>query len=192
MKEPISILLVGSNATLMGAVAVRLEYDHRFSIVGIVAELAAALESLAHRAADIVLLDVDGAGMGCLGQIETMSALHPHAQVVLLGSIPEDLFLEQAIRTGVRGVVAKDQIAGTLDIAIRDVAAGGCYYPEEVLSRIVVGVKGVNLSKPGSMPFLVEIANGFMGSRHLFEAAFQMRLQRRAQADQLSAAAHLA
>lgn len=44
----------------------------------------------------------------------------------------------------------------------------------------------------GSMPFLVEIANGFMGSRHLFEAAFQVRLQRRAQADQLFAAAHLA
>ena len=32
----------------------------------------------------------------------------------------------------------------------------------------------------GSMPFLVEIANGSMGSRHLFEAAFQVRLQRSA------------
>jgi hypothetical protein len=42
------------------------------------------------------------------------------------------------------------------------------------------------------MPFLVEIANGSIGSRHLFEAAFQVRLQRSAQADQLLAAAHLA
>ena len=44
----------------------------------------------------------------------------------------------------------------------------------------------------GSMPFLVEIANGSMSSCHLFEAAFQVRLQRTAQADQLLAAAHLA
>jgi hypothetical protein len=44
----------------------------------------------------------------------------------------------------------------------------------------------------GSIPFLVEIANGSIGSRHLFEAAFQVRLQRSAQADQLLAAAHLA
>ena len=44
----------------------------------------------------------------------------------------------------------------------------------------------------GSMPFLVEIANGTMGSRHLFEAVFQVRLQRSAQAGQLLAAAHFA
>ena len=44
----------------------------------------------------------------------------------------------------------------------------------------------------GSMPFLVEIANGSMGLCHLFEAAFQFRLQRTAQADQLLAAAHFA
>ena len=42
------------------------------------------------------------------------------------------------------------------------------------------------------MPFLVEIANGSIGLRHLFEAAFQVRLQRATQADQLLAAAHLA
>ncbi len=42
----------------------------------------------------------------------------------------------------------------------------------------------------GSMPFLVEIANGSMGSRHLFAAAFQVRLQRGTQARQVLAAAH--
>ena len=50
----------------------------------------------------------------------------------------------------------------------------------------------LSVRKVGSMPFLVEIANGSMGSRHLFEAAFQVRLQRGAQADQLLAAGHLA
>ena len=45
--------------------------------------------------------------------------------------------------------------------------------------------------KVGSMPFLVEIANGSMGSRHPFEAAFQMRLQGGTQADQVLVAAHL-
>ncbi len=42
------------------------------------------------------------------------------------------------------------------------------------------------------MPFLVEIANGSMGLCHLFEAAFQIRLQCCTQADQLLAATHLA
>ena len=42
------------------------------------------------------------------------------------------------------------------------------------------------------MPFLVEIANGSIGLRHFFEAAFQVRLQRGTQADQLLAAAYLA
>ncbi|MCP4250929.1 MAG: tyrosine-type recombinase/integrase [bacterium] len=44
----------------------------------------------------------------------------------------------------------------------------------------------------GSMPFLVEIANGTMGSGHLFEAVFQVRLQRGSQAGQLPVPAHLA
>ena len=43
----------------------------------------------------------------------------------------------------------------------------------------------------GSMPFLVEIANGPMGSSHPFEAAFQVRLQRGSQAGQLPVPAHL-
>ena len=42
------------------------------------------------------------------------------------------------------------------------------------------------------MPFLVEIANGSMSSRDLFEAALQVRLQRSAQTGQLLAAAHFA
>ena len=43
----------------------------------------------------------------------------------------------------------------------------------------------------GSMPFLVEIANGSSGSCHLFEAALQMRLQRGSQAEQVLVATHL-
>ncbi len=50
----------------------------------------------------------------------------------------------------------------------------------------------IGLAAAGSMPFLVEIANGSMGSRHLFEAAFQVCLQRGTQADQVLAAAHFA
>ena len=45
--------------------------------------------------------------------------------------------------------------------------------------------------RPGSMPFLVEIANGSSGSCHLFEAALQMRLQRGSQAEQVLVATHL-
>ena len=41
------------------------------------------------------------------------------------------------------------------------------------------------------MPFLVEIVNGSFGLRHLFEASFQVRLQRGSQAGQLLLAAHL-
>ena len=47
-------------------------------------------------------------------------------------------------------------------------------------------------ARDGSMPFLVEIANGTMGSGHPFEAVFQMRLQRGAQAGQLLVPAHFA
>ncbi len=42
----------------------------------------------------------------------------------------------------------------------------------------------------GSIPFLVEIANGSIGLCHLFQAAFQLRLQRTTQADQLLEASH--
>ena len=54
----------------------------------------------------------------------------------------------------------------------------------KLADRIVVGVRG-------SMPFLVEIVNGSMGSRYLFAAFFQVRLQRSTQAGQLLVAAHL-
>ena len=44
--------------------------------------------------------------------------------------------------------------------------------------------------KDGSMPILVEIPDGSIWSCHLFEAAFQVRLQRGSQAGQLPVPAH--
>ena len=64
--------------------------------------------------------------------------------------------------------------------------------PREMHEEVKTGTDDLGEWAKGSMPFLVEIANGSMGSRHLFEAAFQLRLQRAAQADQLLAAAHFA
>ena len=64
---------------------------------------------------------------------------------------------------------------------------------ERLDNLITVKFVGISFGNPlvGSMPFLVEIANGSSGSCHLFEAALQMRLQRGSQAEQVLVATHL-
>ena len=82
------------------------------------------------------------------------------------------------------------KLAGLDEGTIRYIEKGNHEPSAATLRKIEIAFRAM-IEIEGSIPFLVEIANGSVGFCHLFEAAFQVRLQRGAQAGQLLAAAHL-
>lgn len=141
------ILLVGSHAALMGSIAARLEYQHHCTVVGIVGAAEGAVETIAEHRADIVLLDMDEAGADCGDRIEALRTAQPDIRIVLLSATIEECRIEQALAVGASGFLLKGGLADQLGRAIREVLAGGTYFPEEVRSRIVIGPSGIRLAR---------------------------------------------
>ncbi|MBN2560161.1 MAG: response regulator transcription factor [Phycisphaerae bacterium] len=131
----------------MGAIAARLEYEHHCTVVGVVRDPAKAAGMLAHRRADIALVDMDEAGADRLGTIEVLRTTRPDIRIILISATIDDDRIDRALRAGVNGFLAKDELPATIASAIREVLAGGAYFPEAVRSRIVVDADGTRLER---------------------------------------------
>lgn len=147
MEPRAKILLVGSHATLMGAIAARLEYEHHCTVVGVVSDPAQAVGVLANRPVDIALVDMDEGGADRLGGVEVLRTVLPNVRIILISTAIDDRRIEQALKAGVNGLLAKDEVPATIAKAIHEVLAGGAHFPDGIRSRIVLDPRGLRLAE---------------------------------------------
>lgn len=88
------------------------------------ASVAQAVDWLRRQPCDLLLLDLSlGEDFG-LTALPRLRALCPTMKVLVLSSMPEDLYAERVLRAGADGFVSKGELAGTLQQAMRSVLAG--------------------------------------------------------------------
>jgi DNA-binding NarL/FixJ family response regulator len=107
---------------------VKAELGDRFDVVGEADEVAAAVELIAEREPDVVLLDVhlpDGGGQAV---IEALKGSHPAVRFLALSvsDAPEDVIA--VVRAGARGYVTKAISGDELVDAIERVAGGDAVF----------------------------------------------------------------
>jgi DNA-binding NarL/FixJ family response regulator len=86
-----------------------------------------AIEMVARRRPDIVLMDARMPGMGGLQATQRLATEHPDVRVVVFTAHSEQELLWDALDSGAQGFVLKDSDSSTLLNAIRQVAAGEPY-----------------------------------------------------------------
>jgi DNA-binding NarL/FixJ family response regulator len=86
-----------------------------------------ALEMVARRRPDIVLMDARMPGMGGVQATQRLAGDHPDVRVVVFTAHSEQELLWDALDSGAQGFVLKDSDSSTLLNAIRQVAAGEPY-----------------------------------------------------------------
>jgi len=146
MESDAKILLVGSHAILMGAIAARLEHELHCVVVGVVATPRQAVEKLIEQAADIVLIDADSGWTHGDGRIDALYAARPGVHIILISATIEDALVECALMSGVHGILLKEELPATLGKVIHEVLAGGACFPPAVRSRIIVDGSGMRLA----------------------------------------------
>jgi len=147
MESVAKILLVGSHATLIGSIAARLEYEHHCTVVGAIGSPSQVAKMLAEQAADIVLMDMDGVERKHLSSLRVLRAAHPDLRIILISATVDDARIEQALKVGANGFMAKDALPTTIARAIREVLAGGAHFPDGIRSRIVLDSCGLRLAE---------------------------------------------
>ncbi|HSR44525.1 MAG TPA: response regulator transcription factor [Acidimicrobiia bacterium] len=107
---------------------VRAEVGDDIEVVGEASEVGAAIELIAERLPDVVLIDVHMPGGGGRAVIEAVSPKHPEIAFLALSASDAAEDVVAVVRAGARGYVTKTISSAELSEAVRRVAAGDAVF----------------------------------------------------------------
>jgi two-component system response regulator DesR len=120
----ISVLLVEDQAMVRGALAALLALHPDLEIAGEAGSAEEALDLLAGRPVDVVLVDVQLPGMSGIDLVGRLAEAHPGARALVLTTFARPGYARRALEAGARGFLLKDAPADRLAVAIRRVHGG--------------------------------------------------------------------
>ena len=135
--EAIRILLVDDHALVREALAVQLSNMVEFDVVGMAEDAGDGLNAAIDLSPDVVVMDIDMPGMICFDAAERIKSRLEEVKIIFLSSAFHDHYIESALKIGASGYLHKGEPTETLAMAIREVAAGGFYFSDEIRDRIV-------------------------------------------------------
>lgn len=148
--EPIKVLLIDCQRIVLAGLKLLLESDARFVVSGLAAGREEALEQIKLHEPDVIVLELD---LGEDSGLYLIPVLHSlcKAKIVVLTSNTDLALHDQAIITGARGVVGKDDLPKTLFAAIEKIHQGELWLNRNATSRILLGVAKAHAPK-GTAP----------------------------------------
>ena len=147
------------------------EADGDIEVIGEAGTGEAALEALAEKQPDIVLLDLRMPGMGGVETCRLIHERYPEVRVVILTSYEDDDELFAVLSAGASGYLMKDMSPESLVQSIRGVSDGQTVLHAGVAQRVIEGRNGVGAAseKPSlsvrEADVLALMARGFNNRR---------------------------
>jgi DNA-binding NarL/FixJ family response regulator len=131
MKK-IKVLLVDDHAVVRMGLKYALSLFRDIELAGELSDGERAAELMKSSGADVALLDIRMPGKDGLAALGEMLAADPSAKVVMLttSSMEEDVYA--ALNAGAKGYVLKDRNPENIVKAVRTVAEGGTFIPDDI------------------------------------------------------------
>ncbi len=128
----ISCLVADDHAIVREGLRRVLSQPSDMLVVGEASSGEAALELVAKRRPEVVLMDARMPGMGGVAAAARIAQEHPDVRVVMFTAHSEQDLLWEALDAGAQGFVLKDSESGVVVAAIRQVVAGDPYIDERL------------------------------------------------------------
>ena len=132
MSVRVRVLLADDHTLVRAGLRKILEQDGGLTVVGEVADGAAALEFLARQRVDVVVLDLTMPGLDGFDLLRSARERWPELKLLVLTMHADAEHAARAVREGADGYLLKDSAAGELVAGIRAVMEGRSYYSEPV------------------------------------------------------------
>jgi len=123
----ISCLVADDHAIVREGLRRVLSQPEDMVVVGEASSGEAALELVARRRPEVVLMDARMPGMGGVAATQRIAEDHPEVRVVMFTAHAEQDLLWEALDAGAQGFVLKDSESAALVDAVRQVVAGDPY-----------------------------------------------------------------
>jgi DNA-binding NarL/FixJ family response regulator len=134
--ETIRILIVDDHAVVRAGLKQMISEEPNMTVQGEADNGQRALDMLAEKPYDLVVMDLSMPGLGGMGTLKQINTLFPRLPVLMLSMHPENQFGIQVIRAGASGYICKQSAPDNLIRAIRHVATGRKYVSESLAERL--------------------------------------------------------
>jgi len=99
------------------------------------------LLSLARQTgAHVAIIDLNMPGLSGMNLIRRIRQEIPGCAVLVLSMYGEELYAMRALKSGAQGYLTKDSATDELVLAVRKVAAGGCYLSRRMAERVAMSL----------------------------------------------------
>ncbi len=130
----IKIFFVDDERLLLESLSVFFSTDEEFEIVGSAASAEEALEKLSHTHPDVMLVDLNMAGIGGVRLIGEVKRRMPDVRMLVLSTYYDDQSITSALSEGADGYILKSVSSGEIIEAARMVASGHTVLDQKVMS----------------------------------------------------------
>lgn len=132
----IATLIVDDHSMVRAGLTALLGDAADIDVVGEAADGHEAIRKVAELNPSVAVVDLMMPGLGGIETIARLTADHPSCRTLALSMHNHWVYACRAIAAGARGYVVKAAQSGELENAIRAVAAGDQYLPEEISERL--------------------------------------------------------
>ena len=149
-KQSRQVLLVDEQPVLREGFASLIDRESDLKVCGQADSPAKALNEIAARNPDLVILDIALQGMNGIELIKRIKGMHSELPVLVFSMLDEALFAERTLRAGAKGYIMKQAPTAEVMNAVRRVVRGGRYLSRKMQERMLENLS--NGSPTGSAP----------------------------------------
>lgn len=143
-EKKIRIVLADDHAVLRAGLRALLNNQPDIEVVGEAGDGAAALQQIAEKAPELIVLDLMMPGIKGLDIIEQISTQHPATRVLVLTMHADMQYIRHVMKAGGSGYVLKSNADTDLIQAIREIASGKSYLTPEATQILLTDYRQQN------------------------------------------------
>jgi two-component system, NarL family, response regulator LiaR len=144
------VIICDDQALIRDSLEMLLGLDKAIDVVGKAQDGAEALELIAERSPDLVLMDLKMPGMNGIEATRRIRAHYPHVKVLVLTTYDDDEWVFDAIRAGASGYLLKDTPREGVINAVKGTVEGRAFVDPAVAGKLL-GQLASQQTQPASL-----------------------------------------
>ena len=138
--ESIRVLVADDQAAVREGLATLLDLTAGIEVVGEARDGAHAVQLVAERRPEVVLMDLHMPGVDGIQATEQITREHPDVRVVILTTYADDASIQGALRAGALGYLTKDADRAQIARAVQAAANGQSVLDEAVQRKLIAAI----------------------------------------------------
>ena len=164
----IRILLADDHPLVQDGIRTRLEEIDDINVIGVANDGQELLEKAALLKPDVIITDISMPKINGLEATRLLSRSHPEIKILILTMHDNKEYMQNAIDSGAKGYILKDQPAHELIEAVRAINQGKSHFCSSAIDVLTDKSSDSNKLTKREQAILIELLNG-LNNKHISE-----------------------